>query len=354
MTEPIPPFGPDDWMLSSAHVATLLDAVIAVGREIRLEDVLRRVLSCAADLVDARFAALGVLDASGEGLADFLFVGMSDEDAAAIGTLPHGRGLLGELIRNPTPLRLTDLAAHHTSCGFPANHPPMSTFLGVPVRVRGEVFGNLYLTEKRAGKDFTVSDEHLAVALASVAGVAVENSRLHQRVSELAVVEDRERIARELHDSVIQRIFSIGLTLEDLGKRIDDETISAKLTRAAADLDETVQHVRTTVFNVEEAAERRAVRSELIDFVEEISAGAGISATLRVEGDLDEAIGLDHLAPLTRQLFATVRDAVLAVATDHSAAEADITVSVGRELTVRIATPATPDQIVWTARLDGA
>jgi signal transduction histidine kinase len=228
----------------------------------------------------------------------------------------------------------------------------MTSFLGVPVRVRGEVFGNLYLTDKRDGGEFTMGDEHLAVALAAVAGVAVENSRLHTRVSELAVIEDRERIARQLHDTVIQRIFSIGLALEGIGARVGDEALAAKLTRAAADLDETVQHVRTTVFNLDDAKDVRQVREELRDFVEEVGDRAGVATSIRFEGDVDLALGSESVVHLTQQVFATVRDAVLALGTQHQAEAADVTVSVGPELIVRIGTDRPTAAVAPAAWLD--
>src|SRR5581483_6542396 len=128
----------------------------------------------------------------------------------AIGELPRGHGILGLLIVDPVPIRLHDLREHADAFGFPARHPEMTSFLGVPIRVRDQVFGNLYLTNKRSEADFTDLDEELTVALAAAAGVAIENARLDARVRELALLEDRERIARDLHDTVIQRLFATG------------------------------------------------------------------------------------------------------------------------------------------------
>lgn len=160
-----------------SRIGHLLEAVLAVGSDLDLQHVLRRIVEAATRLVDAQYGALGVLSVDGRGLSQFLTVGISDEDAARIGSYPRGHGVLGQLITKPQPLRLPDIGAHGASYGFPENHPAMRTFLGVPVRVGDEVFGNLYLTEKAEGQQFTEDDENIVVALAAAAGVAIQNAR---------------------------------------------------------------------------------------------------------------------------------------------------------------------------------
>jgi signal transduction histidine kinase len=157
----------------------LLDAVIAVASEVTLPDTLRRITELAAELSDAQYGALGVIGPD-EQIEEFITVGMDDHVRGMIGDPPSGKGILGLLISHPEPLRLPELGRHPASFGFPANHPPMGSFLGVPVRVRDKVFGNLYLTEKRDGGEFTERDEDLVIALASAAGIAIENARLHE------------------------------------------------------------------------------------------------------------------------------------------------------------------------------
>ncbi|MFF7651342.1 GAF domain-containing protein [Streptomyces sp. NPDC007983] len=157
----------------------LLEAVLSVGRELDLRHVLRRIVEAAVVLVDAEYGALGVIG-DGQRLAEFLPVGVSQEQSEAIGSLPAGHGILGELIRHPEPLRLAELSEHPASYGFPPGHPPMHSFLGVPIRVRDEVFGNLYLTQKRGGKEFDGEDETVLSTLAVAAGVAIENARLYE------------------------------------------------------------------------------------------------------------------------------------------------------------------------------
>ncbi|MER6347871.1 sensor histidine kinase [Streptomyces sp. NPDC001595] len=162
------------------RVHSLLEAVLSVGRELDLEQVLRSIVEAAAVLVDARYAALGVIGPDGRRLSDFHTVGVTDEEITRIGNFPEGHGILGELIRHPEPLRLAKLSEHAASYGFPPHHPPMHTFLGVPIRVRDQVFGNLYLTEKRGGARFDEEDESVLSTLAVAAGVAIDNARLYE------------------------------------------------------------------------------------------------------------------------------------------------------------------------------
>lgn len=173
-------------MATRDGLRALLEAVVGVSSDLDLPQVLRRIVRAATTLVDAEYGALGVVAEDG-GLAAFVHTGMSEETVSAIGNLPEGHGILGLLIRDPQSLRLDNLADHEASAGFPPNHPPMRSFLGVPIRVRGTVFGNLYLTNRRGGTAvrggtaFTDEDEELVVALAAAAGIAIDNARLHER-----------------------------------------------------------------------------------------------------------------------------------------------------------------------------
>ena len=162
------------------RLRVLVDAGIALSSELSLDALLQRLVEIAAELTGARYAALGVVDRSGEGLESFVTTGIDAETHAAIGDLPRGRGILGALIRDAQPLRLHDLSADPRSVGFPRNHPPMRTFLGVPVLLRGVVYGNLYLTEREDGEDFSAEDQELVQLLAAQAAVAIENARLYE------------------------------------------------------------------------------------------------------------------------------------------------------------------------------
>lgn len=173
-----------DVLDSQERTHRLLDAVVALAGDLALDSVLQRIISTACELVGARYGALGVLAAPAEDgqrrLREFVTHGLTGEQRAAIGSLPRGHGLLGQIIDHPVPLRLDTIAGHDASYGFPPHHPPMDSFLGVPVRIRDRVFGNLYLTEKRAGAPFTLEDEEVVVALAAAAGVVIENARLYE------------------------------------------------------------------------------------------------------------------------------------------------------------------------------
>jgi two-component system, NarL family, sensor histidine kinase DevS len=175
--------GPDRTLLGQEELARLLAVGRALVSELELEAVLQQVLETARDLTSARYAALGILDEEKRELERFITLGIDEETRRVIGPLPRGHGVLGELIRKREPLRLPDVTDHPRSYGFPLGHPPMTTFLGVPVTVRGEAYGNLYLTDKADGQLFTDSDEQLVVVLAEWAGVAIDNARLYENVA---------------------------------------------------------------------------------------------------------------------------------------------------------------------------
>ncbi|MFE5208008.1 PP2C family protein-serine/threonine phosphatase [Streptomyces sp. NPDC056600] len=166
----------------------LLDAVLAITGELELDEVLRRIVSTAMNLCDARYGALGVLDAEGTSLDQFITVGLDEQEYEALAGIefPHGEGVLGLLIRNPEPLRLRDIAGHPASVGYPPGHPHMRSLLGVAISVRGEIYGDLYLSERTDGQPFESEDEEVLVALASAAGIAIESARLFQQVRDSA------------------------------------------------------------------------------------------------------------------------------------------------------------------------
>ncbi|MEO8292535.1 MAG: GAF domain-containing protein, partial [Actinomycetota bacterium] len=194
----------------------LIDAGLVLSAELPLDLVLQRIVELAVAITGARYGAMGVLGEDGR-IDEFITEGVSLAERARIGDPPTGHGILGALIRERRPMRLPDIAADRRSSGFPPNHPPMHSFLGAPVSARGTLFGNIYLTEKRGAAEFTEDDEQALVVLATQAGVAVENARLyqetqrqHRELQRLSVLEDRERIAKELHDGVIQSLFAVG------------------------------------------------------------------------------------------------------------------------------------------------
>jgi serine phosphatase RsbU (regulator of sigma subunit) len=169
---------------AQARLLGLLDAVLAISRELELPEVLRQIVSTALELVGARYGALGVVNEQRTGLSEFITVGLTDQEKADLAdiALPHGRGLLGHLIHHTEPLRVGDIAGHPLSVGFPPGHPPMRTLLGVPIGVRGDIYGNLYLSERLDGQPFDEQDETVLLALAGAAGVAIDHARLFAQV----------------------------------------------------------------------------------------------------------------------------------------------------------------------------
>ena len=311
----------------------LVDAVLSVSADLDLSAVLERIIAAAVELVDARYGALGVLDESGTRLANFLTVGLDSETYRAIGDLPQGHGILGLLIIDPKPLRLPDLSEHPDSYGFPPHHPPMHSFLGVPIRVRNEVFGNLYLTDKQSAEVFSDVDEELVVALAGAAGVAIENARLHGRLRELALLEDRERIARDLHDTVIQRLFATGLSLQGAVRLAARPEVADRIQGAVEDLDETVKHIRTVIFGLEAARGRGpGLRDAVLALAREAAGPLGFNPRVLFEGPVDTAID-DRVAT---ELLATLREALSNAARHAAASEVDIEVCAGKDVALRV------------------
>jgi PAS domain S-box-containing protein len=193
---------------ASRRQEVLVEAGLTLALELSLPNVLTKIVEFACAVAGASYGALGVLGHDGV-LEDFITHGLTEDQRQAIGALPVGKGLLGELIRAARPVRLRRLQDHPSSQGFPAEHPPMTSFLGVPVSVRGRVYGNLYLTEKRGASEFTEADERAVVTLAAQAGIAIENARLFSEAQERLALEERTRLARELHDSVSQALFAM-------------------------------------------------------------------------------------------------------------------------------------------------
>ena len=459
----------------SHSAQALLDAVVAISSDLDLTSVLSRIVEAACQLTDARYGAVGVIGPDGD-LVEFITHGLDPHEREAIGAPPHGRGILGLLIKHPEPLRLQDLSQHPESYGFPPDHPPMRSFLGVPVRIRGTVFGNLYLTEKAHGQ-FTDSDTLLVEALASAAGFVIENARAYtlserrrqwlqataelvddlqppldtrvalQRIAhaalsvgrargtavvntvgdsvaaadgaviatagedlevlrqeiafvlgglgsrteepvdvdtgrlralvvplrahltdptalitffgdehnvleleerellisfadqaalaldraqavadraELAVISDRERIARDLHDTVIQRLFATGLTLQAVSGGVADTALTARIGRAVDDLDQVVRDIRGTIFELRHTG-GVSLQAQVRDLVREYAGVLGWTPDVRLEGPVDTAVP----DPVREHLVPVLREALSNISRHAEAASARVLVQVG-------------------------
>ena len=482
-------------MATRDRMQGLLDAFLSVGTGLELDVTLQRLVEAAVDLVQARYGALGVLGRHG-GITRFIHVGIDEATRAQMGHLPEGNGLLGQLIVDPRPLRLADLTTHQASVGFPAHHPPMHSFLGVPVRVRDTVFGNLYLTEKVGGGEFTQADEVVVEALAAAAGIAVQNAdlfeqtRLRQRWLEataeiraellagagekdalrliaqrtleltradttvivfgpaadgsftvaarrgknedvidqhvpaghplltevvngrapvlaesadellvetaakamygsavavplqtpdavigvltalrhagtepfhptqvplltsfaeqamlalelgqknraerqLDVFADRDRIARDLHDHVIQRLFATGLQLQSTLRRVPDPSAQKRIEQAVEDLDTTIREIRTAIFDLHSTEDDTGLRRKLLDTAAEAAAGSTASPSMRISGPIDTVVPPDVAA----DAVAVVREAISNAVRHGHAGTITLTVEAGDDLVVDV------------------
>jgi signal transduction histidine kinase len=272
----------------------LIDAGMVLASELSLDAVLRRIVELAVDLTGARYGALGVLTPDGRAIQDFLTVGITREERAALGDLPMGHGLLGALIREDRPLRIPDIGADPRSVGFPPNHPPMTSLLGVQIKGRGTVFGNIYLTDKQGGEMFDEEDERILVVLATQAAIAVENARLYdeterkgRELQRLQVLEERERIGKELHDGVIQSLFAVGMSLQGLASSTADAEVAGRLEAAVEDVDGAIRDLRNYIFGLRPGIlADRQLDQALNEMATEFGARTGVVTVVDVDGEV--------------------------------------------------------------------
>ncbi len=308
-----------------AKLRRVLEAALLLEADLELPSLLRHIVDEARSMTNARYGALGVLNDEGNALSEFITVGLEPDEERQIGNRPTGRGVLGLLISDPKPKRLVELGTDPTSYGFPPNHPPMTSFLGVPIKVRDEVYGNLYLTDKIGWSEFTSDDEALIGALAVTAGIAIENARLHSRVQEVAVYEERDRLARDLHDTVIQRLFAIGLSLQSLAGNPSASGISDRLQRTISDVDETIRQVRTSIFELGSQQLDRGIRASVLTLLEELEPIVGFGVHASFEGPVDTAVP----DTVSEHLLATLREAITNIGRHARATRATVAITVG-------------------------
>jgi signal transduction histidine kinase len=256
----------------------LIDAAASVVGAGDLEHLLRRLVAEARAATGAKYTALGVIGEHGV-LTEFIHEGLEHGEAARIGALPTGKGVLGTLVRENRTIRLDSIAEHPDSFGFPDHHPPMKNFLGVPVAAGGRAFGNLYLTEKEGG--FTDDDVIVVEALSRIAGAAMTTARLQERLRSIAVGEDRERIARDLHDSVIQDLFAVGLALQGISERVNDTTAATTIEESIDRLDGVVETLRAYIFELRSRSGQRQLDERLQELVARL--GSAYPATVVLE-----------------------------------------------------------------------
>ncbi len=313
----------------------LASAASALAGELDLDDVLQQIVESASDVMGAPYAALGVITPDGLGLERFVHTGLDEQTVRAIGHYPEGRGVLGLLVEEPQVLRLDRIGDHPVSSGFPANHPPMETFLGAPVRMSGRVYGNLYLAEKPGG--FTEEDEAWIVVFAAQAGAAIENALLSERLRDLAVQRERDRISRDLHDGIIQSLFSIGMTLESAATLVPTAPDRAvdRISTAVDGLDDAIRDLRNTIFRLRpHAAASFGLHRGLVELAREHEVNALVRPRLDIDHDLDAHVPETHVADILQ----VVREALSNVARHASASTVEVRAGVdGDRVTVVVA-----------------
>ncbi len=270
-----------------------------------VDEMLQQVVALARGVTEARYAALAVLMPD-ESIAKFVTEGLTPDEIRAVGALPRGRGLLGEVIHTRRPLRVADIGRDPRACGWPSGHPAMNSFLGMPMLVQGEVVGHLYMTDKRGAEAFTGDDEELVGLLANLAAVLIKNARLNEDLGRLAVVEERQRIGMNLHDGTLQTIYSVLLGLDALLDDVPEESRTYEtVNRLAERLREVTDEIRRYVLDLKSDAR------PLLATVEEIAQELGLGGKLRIHSSdttytqLPEET-LEHLARFTQEALSNV------------------------------------------------
>ncbi len=289
----------------------LIDAILLIETDADIDGLLGRIIETASRLVGARYGALGVIAGDGVSLSRFITYGLSDDERAAIGPEPRGNGVLGELIVHPVPLRIDDVATHPMSYGFPANHPAMRRFLGVPVTTGdGHIFGNLYLTERLDGEPFSEEDEHLVEAFGRAAGLVIDQEMLRSSMRELTLSEERERLARDLHDTVIQRLFGVGLALQISLSSVLDDAVRTRINNVLDELDSTIHEIRTTIFEIDQdQSSGQSLEASVMQLAAEVESRLGVRAELKVAAGIDEEIGphcARHVVSALREILSNI------------------------------------------------
>jgi signal transduction histidine kinase len=307
-----------------AAVEALSDAVGAVAGVLEVESVLQLIVDRVRALVGARYAALGILADDRRHIERFLTSGITDEQRRLLGAPPQGHGLLGLIITEGRSLRIPDIAAHPASYGFPVHHPPMTSLLGVPVRLKNRTIGNLYLTDKLAAQEFSDDDQRLVELFALHAAIAIENARLHEAVQHLAVIDERERIGKDLHDGIIQTLYAISLSLEDVPELMeaDPGEATARVDRGIDTLNGAIADLRHFLVGL---------RPELVDMTDFGGLLAALAEQVRQNQVVDVQLALpdqriDLSAHARGELLQIAREALSNIARHAHATTARVSV----------------------------
>jgi len=314
----------DSWQAraerAESHLAALDAAIHAISAVQTLERVLQLIVDAVRELADAEYAALGMANAAGR-IERFLTSGIDEAARQRIGELPQGYGLLGLIIREGQTFRIPDVAADPRRHGFPPNHPEMHAFLGVPITFKGRPIGDLYLTNKRGTAEFSADDQILVERFALHAGLAIENARLRERVQALAVIEERERIGRDLHDGIIGRIYAVSLSLDDVLEIMGSspDLAARRVDHAIDALNATIGEIRRFIFGLrpglQDAGGLKAALETLADETR-------LTTPIDVEVAADEVQGLPDEA--AEEVLSVAREALSNAARHSGAARASV------------------------------
>ena len=312
---------------SGRQLTALDQAVRGIGGLLDVDLVLQSITDHVRELVDAQYAALGIVDASGA-IERFITSGLTAEERARIGELPRGHGLLGLIIRENRTYRIPDIATHPQRYGFPPNHPEMHSFLGMPITVKQEVVGRLYLTNKEGSSEFSPEDARLVEMFALHAGIAIDNARLHDQVGRLAVVDERDRISRDLHDSVIQSIYGQTLALDDVPDLIaeDPDEARRRVDDAIDALHAVIRDIRNFIFGLRPVLlEAGNLDAGIEQLATELRRNGGVAVEVRID-DADGA--MSHLPiETTAELLAITREALSNIARHAQATSCTVQLS---------------------------
>lgn len=287
---------------AEANLAALDVALKGISGVLALDSVLQLIVDRVRDLAEAEYAALGIARPDGV-IERFITGGLDAEARERIGALPRGHGLLGLIIREGRTFRIPDLAVDSRRHGFPPHHPEMNSFLGVPIIVKGRAIGDLYLTNKRGAPEFSLDDQALVERFAAHAGLAIENARLSDKVQALALVEERERIGRDLHDGIIQRIYGVTLGLEDVPEiaALDPAAAGERVEHAIDSLHDAIAEIRTFIYGLRPGLDLPgSMRSAL--------------ETLAEETRLNTPMQIEVTAPVVAGLSPSIRGELLSIA----------------------------------------
>ena len=303
-------------------------AVRGIAGLASVDEVLQVIVDQVRPVVGARYAALGIVDDRGR-IERFITSGIDEATRRRIGPLPEGRGLLGLIIRENRSFRIADIAADPRRHGFPPNHPPMTSFLGVPITVKGVSLGRLYLTDKIGAREFSDEDLALVETFAIHAGIAMENARLHEQLQRLAVIDERDRIGKDLHDGIIQNMYAVSLSLEDVPELMgaDPDDAAARVERAIDSIHLAIQDIRNFIFGLRpELLEGTTLMSGLAALVEEYRHNTMIDLELRVPDRIPEPS-----TEVTSQLLAIVSESLSNVVRHSRASRATVELATGAD-----------------------